>query len=129
MKEHKDDSVEWENLTYMKRLNVDCDTMAKEWMENIKTREKAPKPTAVVFCSEKWAIFHNGIKLTANMKKIMQPSFYEKATQEYLMKKCNWSPNTFATIDWPAIKTVFNKTHMTKKVKNTKLMQSWIPVG
>jgi hypothetical protein len=128
VKGHKDDTTNWADLTFQQQLNVECDRSAKLWLAANEGSEKSPQPTARVFHSEHWAVFHRNTKLTSNVKRALLEAFHGGATVKYLLEKYKWSQEVFSQIDWPAIGTVFGKISTTTRVKHSKLMHSWIPV-
>ena len=128
VKGHKDDTTDWDDLTFQQQLNIECDRSAKLWLAANEGTEKSPQPTARVFHSERWAVLHGSIKLTSNVKNTLLEAFHGVATVQYLKEKYKWPNDVFSQIDWPAIGTVFGKISTPTRVKHSKLMHSWLPV-
>jgi hypothetical protein len=128
VKGHKDDTTDWNALTYQQQLNVECDRSAKLWLAANEGTEKSPQPTSKVFRSEHWAIQQGTTKLTSNIKASLLEFYHGAATEKYLLEKYQWSQEAFISIDWPAIGVVMERLSTLSRVKHSKLIHSWLPV-
>ena len=117
VKAHQDDHLAWDELTLFQQLNVHCDLLAKQAVQEAITTVKPREPLAQLLPREQAALVVGGNKLTTDTAKALRYSlglvnamkFFTRPTR--IINGTNkgglgWSPTHFNIVDWHTLELV-----------------------
>ncbi|MEL6805726.1 MAG: RNase H family protein, partial [Bacteroidota bacterium] len=123
VKAHQDVSTKAGHLSIAARLNIEADRLATEHMENNQYNgRRVPRHPAVTAL-----LHHNTGSITRKIPTQIRKLNGYLPLKARIMKKWNWTEETFETVNWEAHGASINKTN--RRVQITKFIHGLTPTN
>ena len=121
VKGHQDDKVQYKDLPFEERENINMDMKC----ESMRTSGE-PTPPIPYFSSEKVLIVIEGIPVTQQLQEYLHFTTAGPALCKYICKKASWTRDTFDMVNWPALELNLQNLPGDKHTNVVKMQHGWI---
>ena len=125
VKAHQDDKKHPSELDRPAQVNILCDKLATLYMDSMLLGPM----TAIHTPGRPQSLPIEVQVINSHYTKRLHKEIGAGYHQDYVCKKFKWSQQTYAWIDWTAIKNVAKKTSINQLATISKLMHNWLPLG
>ena len=109
---HQDETVAYQDLDTPSKLNVDCDLIAKSFLQAC-WQHGGPTPTTLPH--EMITVHIDGVKICGDIGAPIRRAHGRRQMRDHLAKKGVLSSEAFDLVDWPAIERMMN--HMPQQFR------------
>jgi hypothetical protein len=126
VKGHQDDDKEYDQLSYPSQINVDCDTLAGDFLTN--PPDDLPARTSAPFIpSSLAALYIDNCLVTTDYSNRIRLATNGAELRRYIIGKTHWTDYTFDSVDWDAHGSALAQQSRSAQVRLLKFMHGWLP--
>jgi hypothetical protein len=125
VKGHQDEKIPYEDLPLPAQLNVDCDKLADEAMQQYSVQDCKLVP---IFPASGCQVELASSTITYNLKHELKLARTTPPLKRRLCHKNSWGIEQFESIDWQSHGQALKK-HETHRPTMVKYLCNWLPVG
>ena len=91
--------MRYENLTFEAQLNEDCNTAAKETMQNQPHTETRPNPIE----GSRATLYFDNKMITTDIKRSISHAAHTEDLRKHIKRRHDWTDNDMKKVNWNAI--------------------------